>query len=89
MQPQTLDELEAAGYSYTGTAKECSCGTQILWFITPARKWMPFSALKDSRLVPHHAVCERVKEFRAADAKLRARTERPKPKQLDMFGGKS
>lgn len=70
--PATLEQLEEAGYGYTGTAKTCSCGTQILWFITPATpekprgKWMPFSALKDSRLVPHHAVCQRVKEFRAA-----------------------
>ena len=94
MKPQSLDELEAAGYSYTGTGKICSCGTQILWFISPPKpekprgSWMPFSALKDSRLVPHQAVCDRVKEFRAADAKHRARTERPKPKQLDIFGGK-
>src|ERR1700730_10632953 len=53
--PATIDEVEAAGYGYTGTAKECSCGKKMAWFITPAGKWMPISQLDDLRLVPHHA----------------------------------
>lgn len=89
--PATLEQLEEAGYGYTGTAKVCSCGTQILWFITPSTpekprgKWMPFSALKDSRLVPHHAVCQRVKEFRAANKQHAERVEAKKPKQGSLF----
>jgi hypothetical protein len=79
-----MDELEEAGYGYTGTSKECTCGTRILWFITPARKWMPLSALEDSRLTPHHAVCGNVKDFRAADRRHAAAHERPKPKQLNF-----
>jgi hypothetical protein len=85
--PATMDEMEKAGYGYTGTAKECECGTRILWFITPARKWMPISALKDSRLVPHHSVCQRIKNYRAAVKNLRSR-EPKKPTQHDLFGGK-
>ena len=83
--PATLDELEAAGYGYTGTAKECDAGRTFLWFITPGGKWMPLSALKDSRLVPHHAVCERVKQFRAANEKHDERCNGPKPKQTRLF----
>ena len=82
--PATLAELEREGYGYTGTSKECECGTRILWFITPARKWMPISALKDSRLVPHHAVCERVKQFRAAKLKRGARGQH-RPPQGELF----
>lgn len=83
--PATFEELEAHGYGYTGTAKLCDCGTTFLWFITPAGKWMPLSALKDSRLVPHHAVCERVKQFRAANEKHDERANGPKPKQTRLF----
>jgi hypothetical protein len=88
--PATLDQLQEAGYGYTGTAKECDCGGTILWFITPARKWMPLSALKDSRLVPHHSVCERVKQFRAAQKQHEERARGKKPAQLAMgfIGGK-
>jgi len=85
----SIDELERAGYLQApATAKECSCGTMIIWFITPAGKWMPFSALKDSRLTPHHAVCQRVKNFRAADKKHAERAGVKKPKQLEMFFGR-
>lgn len=87
--PSTMKALEEAGYGYTGTSKLCSCGTTILWFITPARKWMPISALKDSRLVPHHSVCERVKQFRAANKQHAARADKPKPKQLSLLGEKN
>lgn len=87
--PASIDELEKAGYTQAPTsAKQCSCGTMIVWFITPAGKWMPFSALKDSRLTPHHAVCSRVKEFRAANKQHAQRTDPKKPKQQDLFGGK-
>ena len=88
--PATVDELEAAGYVIApAKPKECSCGTMLVWWITPNGKWMPISALKDSRLVPHHAVCQRVKEFRAAEKKLAARVDPKRPVQTDLFGGKS
>jgi hypothetical protein len=87
--PATMDELEQAGYGYTGLSKECDCGTTFLWFITPNRKWMPVSALKDSRLVEHHTVCERVKQFRAAAKGYRDRTEPKKPVQTELFGEKT
>jgi hypothetical protein len=87
--PATFDELEAAGYVIApAKPKECSCGMTFLWWITPNGKWMPISSLKDSRLVPHHAVCQRVKEFRAANEKHAARAEGKKPVQTDLFGGK-
>lgn len=83
--PATIDEVEAAGYGYTGTAKECSCGKKMAWFITPAGKWMPISQLDDLRLVPHRAVCANVKQFRAAEKKLAERADIPKPKQARLF----
>lgn len=64
MWPATFDRLEAAGYGYTGRAKQCSCGSRTLWFITPRGKWMLFSVRHDTRLVPHH--CANSEEFRAA-----------------------
>jgi hypothetical protein len=90
--PATIAEAQAAGYHYSGSDKECSCGTRVMWFITPARKWMPVSALKDSRLVPHHAVCERVKEFRRANAKHSANAAKNLPakaEQISMFAGEA
>jgi len=84
--PATLEELQAAKYFYTGTAKLCSCGKQFLWFITPAGKWMPFTAHEDSRLVPHHTVCENVKQFRDANRTHADRVEPKRAKQLGLFG---
>lgn len=79
--PATMDECAANGYFYAGPAKTCDCGTQLMWFITPNKKWMPVSALKDSKLVPHHSVCERVKQFRKA-----AQPAKPEaPKQGGLF----
>jgi hypothetical protein len=82
--PATISEVEAAGYRHTGAFKECHCGGTFLWFITPALKWIPLSAMKDSRLIPHHAICERVKEFRAANKKHELRARGEKPAQLAM-----
>ena len=79
--PATFEQLEAAGYGYTGRAKECSCGARPLWFITPRGKWMLFSVRDDSRLAPHHGVCN-TKQFRAANAKARAD---PLPLQASLF----
>jgi hypothetical protein len=87
--PATFDELEAAGYAYTGTAKECDCGMKLLWFITPARKWMAFSALKDSKLVPHVSICARAMQLRAANKvhedRMRRELGLQKPKQEKLF----
>jgi hypothetical protein len=82
--PATISEIEAAGYRHTGAFKLCNCGRTLLWFITPAQKWIPLSSLEDSRLMPHHAVCERVKEFRAANKRHEERAEGRKPAQLAM-----
>jgi hypothetical protein len=84
--PATIDEAEAAGYfPAPANPKECSCGTTFRWFITPKGNWMPVSSLKDSRLVPHWTVCQRVKEFREANKKHAERTESKKPKQQELF----
>ncbi|MGH9716421.1 MAG: hypothetical protein ACRD4R_06810 [Candidatus Acidiferrales bacterium] len=88
--PATLAELESGGYRFSGADKLCDCGTMLLWFITPAGKWIPISSLKDSRMVPHHSVCARVKQFRAANKTHteRANSLSPAPaKQIAMFGG--
>ncbi|HVB59123.1 MAG TPA: hypothetical protein VNE63_22170 [Candidatus Acidoferrales bacterium] len=79
--PATMDALEDEGYGYTGTSKTCECGTTILWFVTPNKKWMPLSSIKDSRLVPHHSVCDRIKQFRKAGKKPKPEA----PKQKDLF----
>ncbi len=82
--PATFEQLEDAGYGYTGTATQCSCGERFLWFITPARKWMPISALANFQLVPHRVVCANAKAFRQANARHEARTN-PQPLQAALF----
>jgi hypothetical protein len=84
--PAKMEQLEEAGYGYTGRAGTChGCNARFLWFITPAGKWMPMTALKDSRLVAHATVCEQVKAFREANKKHAERTEAKKPKQGELF----
>ena len=80
--PATFAQLEEAGYGYTGTSKECSCGARFLWFITPARKWMGFSVIEGDRLLPHRAICKNARQFRAANA---SHTARAKPQQPSLF----
>ena len=82
--PATFDELEAAGYGYTGVAKQCDCGQSFLWFITPAGKWMPLSPLKHSRLVPHRVVCH-VRQSREAIANRPEQRTDPRPLQAALF----
>ncbi len=77
--PATVTQLWAAGYEYTGQQKECDgCGGIFLWFRTPTGKWIPLTSQKDSSLVPHHAICAAVKQFRKASEthELRANGER-------------
>jgi hypothetical protein len=83
--PATFEQLEAAGYGYTGTATQCSCGERFLWFITPARKWMPISALANFRLVPHRVVCANAKAFRQANARHAHRRADSLPVQAALF----
>jgi hypothetical protein len=82
--PATMEELENAGYGYTGTSKECGCGKRMLWFITPNRKWMPLSAVEGLRLVPHPAVCENAKPLRIANLRQDTRAV-PRPRQAALF----
>jgi hypothetical protein len=85
--PATFAELEKAGYVYLG-GKECECGSSFLWWRTPAGKAMPISVIEGDRLVPHHAVCENVKRFRAANATHAARVSTrpsPPPLQASLF----
>jgi hypothetical protein len=63
--PSKLTDLDHAGFSYTGIGKICDCGTRTLFFVTPERKHVELSALRDSRLVPHQSICVRVKELGA------------------------
>jgi hypothetical protein len=86
--PARLEGLERAGYGYTGKGEVCECGTQILWFVTPALKRMALSALKDSRLVPHQSVCARVKKFRVAKRRNVDRA-RGGPVQTVLFSEKN
>lgn len=83
--PATFEQLEDAGYGYTGTATQCSCGERFLWFITPARKWMPMSALANLQLVPHRVVCANAKAFREANARHRAQASPPAASQQVLF----
>jgi hypothetical protein len=82
--PATFEELEAAGYGYTGTSKKCACGAKFLWWITPRGKWMPLSAIEGLRLVPHSAVCENAKRRRLANERRDARAD-PRPQQAALF----
>lgn len=56
--PATFEQLEAAGYGYTGQGKQCSCGARFLWFVRPNGQWIALFALADMRLMPHAAVCK-------------------------------
>jgi hypothetical protein len=85
--PATIDEAESAGYVYWQRKKEpCSCGEELVWFLTPKGAWIPMSRAKDGvRILPHHMVCHRIKEYRAANKKHAARTAKPKPVQQKLF----
>ena len=65
--PATLDELEEAGYGYTGTGEDL-----LVRYADPVVCYagaVPDAAVGAERFSahPHHAVCDRVKEFRAAE----------------------
>ena len=86
--PATITELRENGYERPEPGRErklCSCGEIFFWWISPKGKWTPFSLLADSRFIPHHATCKNVEDFRNAENKLKARTEKPKPVQEALF----
>ena len=85
--PATIDEAEAAGYVYWQRKKEpCSCGEELAWFLTPNKAWMPMSRAKDGgKILPHHMVCARIKQYRAAEKAYKKRVEKPKPVQQSLF----
>lgn len=87
--PATRAELRKAGWQETVSTKKCSCGVDMFWFITPAKKWIPLSFVKGLapvvKLEPHHASCKNVKDFKSANKKHADRTDLPKPEQRRLF----
>lgn len=85
--PAKINELVELGWRpATGerATKKCSCGEIFFWWITPANKWQPMSAIGEDRLLPHHATCKNVLNYRGAKKNLKA-GEKPKPKQERLF----
>jgi hypothetical protein len=66
--PDTLSELQDAGYVYRTSGTCRACPAPIAWFVTPNGKWQPFSRKPGSeepkRFEPHHAVCPGREQFR-------------------------
>jgi hypothetical protein len=65
--PETLDELQAAGYQFKDTGLCRACKAKMAWFLTPKGKWQPFTRKGDGlpkRFEPHHAVCPGREQFR-------------------------
>jgi hypothetical protein len=86
--PATTEEMREAGYRQPAPPKDrkaCTCGVVFYWWIIPNGRWMPFTVLEDGVLMPHHATCQNVKDFRVANAKHKARADKPEPVQETMF----
>jgi hypothetical protein len=73
--PETTADWKAAGYDYLEqrVCRGKDCRATIEWWMTPNGKKMPLSTtilgtIKDNNrreaLVPHHAVCPNVGDFR-------------------------
>jgi hypothetical protein len=66
--PETLDELQAAGYKFAGTGTCRGCGVQMAWFVTPNGKKMPMTRKPGGeipkRFESHHAVCPKRGQFK-------------------------
>lgn len=65
--PETLDELQAAGYTFSGTGNCRGCGVQMAWFKTPHGKNMPMTRKGNDlpkRFEAHHAVCPKRADFK-------------------------
>jgi hypothetical protein len=65
--PESLDELQAAGYLFKDTGWCRGCQAPIAWFFTPNKQWMPFSRKgtgHPKRFESHHAVCPARERFR-------------------------
>lgn len=65
--PETLVELQLAGYIYKDVAK-CKCGASIVWMETPKHANMPFSRKpavegEPKKLQPHWIDCPFRDEF--------------------------
>jgi hypothetical protein len=66
--PDTLSDLQSAGYVYQGTGPCRACQVQMAWFLTPRGKKMPFSRKPGSdspkRFESHHSVCPQRARFK-------------------------
>jgi hypothetical protein len=64
--PETVDELVAAGYRYSGPGCCRGCGMRIVWWMTPMEHSIPLDVMpsRDSPVMPHHATCAQVEQFR-------------------------
>jgi hypothetical protein len=69
--PDNRKDLESFGYEFNGEGTCRGCGAELLWFITPREKKMPFSRIADSgpsddseKLEPHWGVCSARDQFR-------------------------
>ena len=86
--PATAEELREQGFTQPPPPKDrklCTCGVVFYWWITPGGKWIPMTVLEEGLLMPHHATCQNVKDFRQANAKHKARTDLPKAVQEPLF----
>lgn len=59
--PKTEEELNSAGYQFTGQSICRGCGALMEWWITPSGKKMPLDPVTRE---PHHATCPKADGFR-------------------------
>jgi hypothetical protein len=64
--PKTLDELKAAGYSFSDHAVCRGCGEDIEWWETPLGKKLPMNPMERgvTPAVSHFATCLKAERFR-------------------------
>lgn len=76
--PDTLVELQLAGYILKNTGRCSGCDAKLFWFLTPKNRSMPFSlkaelmvgkdtiynAVSQVRYEPHFVSCPQVQKFR-------------------------
>ena len=86
--PATTEEMRQFGYREAPPHKQrklCTCKVVFHYWISANGRWQPFTSLDEGLWMPHHATCQNVKDFRVANGKHKARTEKPQPVQEALF----
>lgn len=64
--PDTLPELQIAGYRHDGVGRCSRCDARMEWFVTPKGRRMPFSLKPgtETKYQAHFASCPFASHFR-------------------------